>query len=314
MAKIVENNTNKSVDGTQIFKKDYTCSNENSKLEIEFNAKIDEKLRFLDKEIAKIRYQHDQNLALTIKNGNALDVNEVNENNFFNACEEHANKFGALTMKNEKSNANNLNVANSTYCKKYTIDDEIREFDLIVSGDLDEKLNEIIAYYREDEDLSDTEIVDIVLRVGFIRCYSMNYLSIKSKLFDLCEIERCIDLYSDMIEIVNDKSHLINENEIKVFENFWIKTGIIDALKEKKFHIANAKIDGISSISLNLAGQLLQHVEDCISVYHQKLELSAEEIIERMIRAAINYVHEKLSECCDTDELLENNIFAYDHE
>ena len=107
----------------------------------------------------------------------------------------------------------------------------------------------------------------------------------------------------------------INFNdEIKVFENFWIKTEIIDPLKEKKFHIANAKIDGISSISLNLAGQLLQHVEDCISVYHQKSERSADEILEIMIRVAINHVHNKLIECCDTDELLENNIFAYDHE
>ena len=257
-------------------------------------------------------YQKNQGDVITMSD-DLNDVQDVNEvNNSFNACEEHANNFGALKMKN--SNINNLNSVYNIYHKLYTKSDEIREFELVFNDELDDKLKEIIAYYREDEDLSDTEIVDIVLRVGFIRCYSMNYLSIKSKLFDLCEIERCIDLYSDMIEIVNDKSHLIDENEIKVFENFWIKTEIIDALKEKKFHIANAKIDGISSISLNLAGQLLQHVEDCISVYHQKLELSAEEIIERMIRAAINYVHEKLSECCDTDELLENNIFAYDHE
>ena len=257
-------------------------------------------------------YQKNQGDVITMSD-DLNDVQDVNEvNNSFNACEEHANNFGALKMKN--SNINNLNSVYNIYHKLYTKSDEIREFELVFNDELDDKLKEIIAYYREDEDLSDTEIVDIVLRVGFMHCYSMNYLSIKSKLFDLCEIERCIDLYSDMIEIVNDKSHLINENEIKVFENFWIKTEIIDALKEKKFHIANAKIDGISSISLNLAGQLLQHVEDCISVYHQKLELSAEEIIERMIRAAINYVHEKLSECCDTDELLENNIFAYDHE
>lgn len=249
---------------------------------------------------------------MTLDLNDVKDVNEVN--NSFNACEEHANKIGVLKMKNKKSNINNLNSVYSIYHKSYTKSDEIREFELVFNDELDDKLKEIIACYREDEDLSDTEIVDIVLRVGFMHCYSMNYLSIKSKLFDLCEIERCIDLYSDMIEIVNDKSHLINENEIKVFENFWIKTEIIDALKEKKFHIANAKTDGISSISLNLAGQLLQHVEDCISVYHQKSERSADEILEIMIRVAINHVHNKLSECCDTDELLENNIFAYDHE
>lgn len=257
-------------------------------------------------------YQKNQGDVITMSD-DLNDVQDVNEvNNSFNACEEHANNFGALKMKN--SNINNLNSVYNIYHKLYTKSDEIREFELVFNDELDDKLKEIIAYYREDEDLSDTEIVDIVLRVGFMHCYSMNYLSIKSKLFDLCEIERCIDLYSDMIEIVNDKSHLINENEIKVFENFWIKTGIIDALKEKKFHIANAKIDGISSISLNLAGQLLQHVEDCISVYHQKSERSADEILEIMIRVAINHVHNKLIECCDTDELLENNIFAYDHE
>jgi hypothetical protein len=257
-------------------------------------------------------YQKNQGDVITMSD-DLNDVQDVNEvNNSFNACEEHANNFGALKMKN--SNINNLNSVYNIYHKLYTKSDEIREFELVFNDELDDKLKEIIAYYREDEDLSDTEIVDIVLRVGFMHCYSMNYLSIKSKLFDLCEIERCIDLYSDMIEIVNDKSHLINENEIKVFENFWIKTEIIDALKEKKFHIANAKIDGISSISLNLAGQLLQHVEDCISVYHQKSERSADEILEIMIRVAINHVHKMLSECCDTDELLENNIFAYDHE
>jgi hypothetical protein len=257
-------------------------------------------------------YQKNQGDVITMSD-DLNDVQDVNEvNNSFNACEEHANNFGALKMKN--SNINNLNSVYNIYHKLYTKSDEIREFELVFNDELDDKLKEIIAYYREDEDLSDTEIVDIVLRVGFMHCYSMNYLSIKSKLFDLCEIERCIDLYSDMIEIVNDKSHLIDENEIKVFENFWIKTEIIDALKEKKFHIANAKIDGISSISLNLAGQLLQHVEDCISVYHQKSERSADEILEIMIRVAINHVHNKLIECCDTDELLENNIFAYDHE
>jgi hypothetical protein len=257
-------------------------------------------------------YQKNQGDVITMSD-DLNDVQDVNEvNNSFNACEEHANNFGALKMKN--SNINNLNSVYNIYHKLYTKSDEIREFELVFNDELDDKLKEIIAYYREDEDLSDTEIVDIVLRVGFMHCYSMNYLSIKSKLFDLCEIERCIDLYSDMIEIVNDKSHLINENEIKVFENFWIKTEIIDALKEKKFHIANAKIDGISSISLNLAGQLLQHVEDCISVYHQKSKRSTDEILEIMIRVAINHVHKMLSECCDTDELLENNIFAYDHE
>ena len=243
---------------------------------------------------------------MTLDLNDVKDVNEVN--NSFNACEEHAKKTGALKMKN--SNINNLNSVYNIYHKSYTKSDEIREFELVFNDELDDKLKEIIAYYREDEDLSDTEIVDIVLRVGFMLCYSMNYLSIKSTLFDLCEIERCIDLYSDMIEIVNDKSHLINENEIKVFENFWIKTEIIDPLKEKKFHIANAKIAGISSISLNVAGQLLQHVEDCISVYHQKSKRSADEILEIMIRVAINHVHKMLSECCDTDELLENNIFA----
>ena len=257
-------------------------------------------------------YQKNQGDVITMSD-DLNDVQDVNEvNNSFNACEEHANNFGALKMKN--SNINNLNSVYNIYHKLYTKSDEIREFELVFNDELDDKLKEIIAYYREDEDLSDTEIVDIVLRVGFMHCYSMNYLSIKSKLFDLCEIERCIDLYSDMIEIVNDKSHLIDENEIKVFENFWIKTEIIDPLKEKKFYIANAKIAGISSISLNLAGQLLQHVEDCISVYHQKSERSADEILEIMIRVAINHVHNKLIECCDTDELLENNIFAYDHE
>ena len=257
-------------------------------------------------------YQKNQGDVITMSD-DLNDVQDVNEvNNSFNACEEHANNFGALKMKN--SNINNLNSVYNIYHKLYTKSDEIREFELVFNDELDDKLKEIIAYYREDEDLSDTEIVDIVLRVGFMHCYSMNYLSIKSKLFDLCEIERCIDLYSDMIEIVNDKSHLIDENEIKVFENFWIKTEIIDPLKEKKFYIANAKIDGISSISLNLAGQLLQHVEDCISVYHQKSKRSTDEILEIMIRVAINHVHKMLSECCDTDELLENNIFAYDHE
>jgi hypothetical protein len=257
-------------------------------------------------------YQKNQGDVITMSD-DLNDVQDVNEvNNSFNACEEHANNFGALKMKN--SNINNLNSVYNIYHKSYTKSDEIREFELVFNDELDDKLKEIIAYYREDEDLSDTEIVDIVLRVGFMHCYSMNYLSIKSKLFDLCEIERCIDLYSDMIEIVNDKSHLIDENEIKVFENFWIKTEIIDPLKEKKFYIANAKIAGISSISLNLAGQLLQHVEDCISVYHQKSKRSTDEILEIMIRVAINHVHKMLSECCDTDELLENNIFAYDHE
>jgi hypothetical protein len=311
MAKIVENNTNKSVDGTQIFKKDYTCSNEKSKLEIEFNAKLDEKLRFLDEEIAKIRYQHDQNLALTIENGNALDVNEVN--NSFSACEEHANKIGVLTMKNENSNANNLNATRSTYCKKYTIDDEIREFELIVHGELDEKLKEIIEYYKESENLSEVDIVEIVLIFAIVRCYKFNYISVKSYLFKHSELFRDIDIYSDLIDVVEDKKHLINVDDIK-YQNFWIKTEYVDNEKERNLKVSKSQIDGILSISLNVAGQLLEHVEDCMSVYNKDFSWNTEESLERMVRVGINRVHDTLIECCNTDELLENDIFAYDHE
>ena len=77
-----------------------------------------------------------------MKTQNVNDVEAVTDVKIsFSACEEHANNFGALNMKNENSNANNLNVAKGVYRKEYTSDDDIREFELVVYGELDENLN-----------------------------------------------------------------------------------------------------------------------------------------------------------------------------
>jgi hypothetical protein len=149
MAKVVNENTNECVDGTQIFKKDYTSSNENSKFEIEFSERLDEKLNFLTKEIAKYRYAQDQDLALTIENGNALDVNEVNENNFFKACEEHAQNKESLNMINQ-----DINTLNKSTFNKYSQREGIESFELELSGELNRKLKHIIEYFEENKEIT----------------------------------------------------------------------------------------------------------------------------------------------------------------
>ena len=243
-----------------------------------------------------------------MKTQNVNDVEAVTDVKIlFNACE-HANTFGALNMNNS-----NVNVVNGVYRKEYTHGDEIREFELIVHGELDEKLKEIIEYYKESENLSEIDIVEIVLIFAIVRCYKFNYISVKSYLFKHSELFRDIDIYSDLIDVVEDKKHLINVDDIK-YKDFWIKTECINSEKERKLKVFSSRIDGILSISLNVVGQLLEHTEDCMSVYNQDFGWNTEESLERMVRVGINRVHDLLIECCDIDELLENDIFAYDHE
>jgi hypothetical protein len=250
-----------------------------------------------------------------MKTQNVNDVEAVTDVKIsFNVCEEHTKNVGALSMKNENSNINHLNAVSSTYYKKYTTDDEIREFKLIMHGDLDEKLKEIIEYYKKSENLSDNEIVNVVLRFGLVRCYKMNYISVKSYLFKIAELERFVDIYSDMIDIIDDKKHLINQSKLNIHENFWIKTEIFDVNREKIFNVSMPDIEDFSLVSLKIAGELLEYVEDSLSVYRQKFGWNTEQSIERMVRVGINRVYDTLIECCNTDELNENNIFSYDHE
>jgi hypothetical protein len=213
------------------------------------------------------------------------------------------------------NNMEALNMQNSgfdTYHKPYTKNDEIKEFSLSIGGVLNEKMKEIIQYYKAHEHLNDIEIVETVIRFGLIRSYKMSYLVVKSYLFKISELDRDVDMYSDAIVIVDDKKHLMNASDIK-YQNFWIKTEYPDELKEQQFQVSEPVLEDIDSISLKISGLLLSNVEDCMSVFQEEYNYSQKTTLELMIRVGINQVYELLCECCNIDELNHNDIFAYDH-
>lgn len=215
------------------------------------------------------------------------------------------NNQEALIMQNQ----NALNNVVNSYCKAYS-KSELSEFHLVLRGELDEKLKELIEYYKERENLNDIEIIEIVISHGLVRCYRMSYLLVKQYLFKISEVDRDVDIYEDMICIVEEKEDLISDAFIK-YENFWIKESL-DRYKQKQFNVTKTEIDDIVSISLTISGRLLRDVEDCLNVFHQEYNYSSEKTLAHMIRVGINHAHALLRECCSTSELIENDIFAYD--
>ncbi|MEN9896541.1 MAG: hypothetical protein RLZZ66_190 [Pseudomonadota bacterium] len=222
------------------------------------------------------------------------------------------NNHEALIMQNQNHDFNTLNAVN-TYCKSYPKTNELKEFNLSLRGELDEKLKEIIKYYQAREHLNDIEIIEIVIRHGLIRCYRMNYLLVKHHLFKISEIDRDVDIYDDAIFIVEEKEDLINTDIIK-YEKFWIKNEYHNPFKEKQFNVKEPEIEDLLSLSLTISGILLQEVEDCMSVFHQEYNYSPEKSLEHMLQVGINNAFKLVGKGCSTAELIENDIFAYDNE
>jgi hypothetical protein len=249
-----------------------------------------------------------------MKTQNVNDAQDVNEvNNSFSACEEHANNLGALNMKNENSNANNFNGVYSIYRKSFAENDEIREFELVLRGDLDDKLKEIITYYKQSENATDIDIVDVVSRVGMMRCYMMCQMLVKSYFFKRSELDREFDIYISDEDIVDNKKHLIDvsgsENDI-----FWAKHEDPDPKKSKIFSVSTTEIDDISSMSFNISDVLSIYIEDCMGVFSDAYQYSADKTLSLMIQVGINRVYHCLSECFMLAELYENEIYGCDYD
>jgi hypothetical protein len=222
------------------------------------------------------------------------------------------NKHEALIMQNQNSSFNTLNAVN-TYCKPYPKFQGLKDFSLSLRGELDEKLKKIIKYYKAREHLNDIEIIEIVIQHGLVRCYKMSYLFVKYHLFKISEIDRDVDIYDDVIYIVEEKEDLINSDIIK-YEKFWIKNEYHNPFHEKRFNVTGTYIKDIVSLSLTICGILLEQVEDCMSVFHQEYNYSPEKSLEHMLQVGINNAFELVGKGCSTAELIENNIFELDYE
>ena len=247
-----------------------------------------------------------------MKTKNVNDVEAVTDVKIsFSACEEHANNLGALNMKNENSNANNFNGVYSIYRKSLAETDEIREFELVLRGDLDDKLKEIITYYKQSENATDIDIVDVVSRVGMMRCYMMCQMLVKSYFFKISELDLDFDLYTDEEDIVDNKKHLIDVNENHVF---WAKHEDPDPKKSKIFSVSTTEIDDISSMSFNISDVLSIYIEDCMGVFSDAYQYSADKTLALMIQVGINRVYHCLSECFMLAELYENEIYGCDYD
>ena len=247
-----------------------------------------------------------------MKTQNVNDVKAVTDVKIsFSVCEEHANTLGALNMKNENSNANNLNGVYSIYRKSLAETDEIREFELVLSGNLDDKLKEIITYYKQSENATDIDIVDVVSRVGIMRCYMMCQMLVKSYFFKISELDLDFDLYTDEEDIVDNKKHLIDVSGSDVF---WAKHEDPDPKKSKIFSVSTTEIDDISSMSFNISDVLSIYIEDCMSVFSDAYQYSAEKTLSLMLQVGVNRVYHCLSKCFTLAELNENEIYGCDYD
>ena len=311
MAKVVNENTNECVDGTQIFKKDYTSSNENSKFEIEFSEKLDEKLNFLTKEIAKYRYAQDLDLALTSENGNALDVNEVNENNFFNASDENAKNEEALNMINQDwFESNNINTLDKSTFKKHSQRYGIESFELELSSDLNRKLKHIIDHFVEYEKIKPLEIAENVMIFGITRCHIMSYWQAKTYLFMQSEVFRNIDIFSDTIRHVDEKLADCSGSTIK-YKDIFIKNDYADdyeTINISKYFETDAEINGFN---IALTGHLKNVFKELSEIWFQKYDMNSAKCLEYAIQVGINSVYDMPHDEYEFADLL-RDVCMYD--
>ena len=316
MAKVVNENTNECVDGTQIFKKDYTSSNENSKFEIDFSERLDEKLNFLTKEIAKIRYQHDQDLALTIENDNALDVNEVNENNFFNACEEHAQNKESLNMINQdRFEGNSINTLNKSTFNKYSQREGIESFELELSGELNRKLKHIIEYFEENKEITPLQSVEQVIVFGIKRSNLMSFWQFKTYMFMQSEVFKNIKIAGDPFCYAINNWNIDDDISFK-YKNYLILDRVSDYDEELKLSKNFEEGNEINAFNFTLTGNLRTQFLDLSEIWSVNYGISKVKTLEYAIEIAINYIYELVSdyeheEIYDINELIDN-VFSYD--
>ena len=310
MAKVVDTSTKKSVDEMQIFKKDYTSSNENSKFEIEFSERLDEKLNFLTKEIAKYRYAQDQDLALTIENGNALDVNEVNENNFFNACEEHAQNKESLNMINQ-----DINTLNKSTFNKYSQREGIESFELELSGELNRKLKHIIEYFEENKEITPLQSVEQVIVFGIKRSNLMSFWQFKTYMFMQSEVFKNIKIAGDPFCYAINNWNIDDDISFK-YKNYLILDRVSDYDEELKLSKNFEEGNEINAFNITLTGNLRSQFLDLSEIWSINYGISKVKTLEYAIEIAINYIYELVSdydheEIYDINELIDN-VFSYD--
>lgn len=310
MAKVVDTSTKKSVDEMQIFKKDYTSSNENSKFEIEFSERLDEKLNFLTKEIAKYRYAQDQDLALTIENGNALDVNEVNENNFFNACEEHAQNKESLNMINQ-----DINTLNKSTFNKYSQREGIESFELELSGELNRKLKHIIEYFEENKEITALQSVEQVIVFGIKRSNLMSFWQFKTYMFMQSEVFKNIKIAGDPFCYAINNWNIDDDISFK-YKNYLILDRVSDYDEELKLSKNFEEGNEINAFNITLTGNLRSQFLDLSEIWSINYGISKVKTLEYAIEIAINYIYELVSdydheEIYDINELIDN-VFSYD--
>jgi hypothetical protein len=316
MAKVVDNSTKKSVDGMQIFKNDYTSSNENSTFEIEFSEKLDEKLNLLTKEIAKIRYQHDQDLALTIENDNALDVNEVNENNFFNAREERAQNKEALNMKNQdRFDSNNINTLNKSTFKKHAKREGIESFELELSSNLNIKLQNVIQYFEDFKGLTHLGSVEKVIMFGISRCHLMSYWQFKTDMFMQSEVFKNIEIEGDAFCYAMKNWDIDDDIKFK-YKNYLLRDRVSDYEEELKLIKNFENADEINAFNITLAGNLKSQFLDLSEIWLINYGISEVKTLEYAIRVGINYVYELVidddyEEVFNINDMIDS-VFSYD--
>jgi hypothetical protein len=244
---------------------------------------------------------------MATNNENYIRSADVNTN--FNSLN---NNQEALNMQNQNSSFDTLNEV-STYHKFHPKLDEIKEFKLSVDGELNEKLREIVRCYSIIEHLDSTEVAEVVMRFGLMRCYKMSSLLVKSYLFKISELDRDVDMYKDSVIVAEDKEYLIEAGDIK-YQNFWSKNEFADLLEEKQFIVTEFSAEEIVSMSLKVSGDLLIYLEDCINVFQREYGYSQQKTLEQIVVVGINQVYKLLNLYMSVAELNENNDFIYDIE
>jgi hypothetical protein len=159
------------------------------------------------------------------------------------------------------------------------------------------------------QNVNDVAVTDV--KISFSVCEehanTLGALKMKNENSSANNLNGVYSIYRKSLAETIDVS--ASENDV-----FWAEHEDPDPKKSKIFSFSTTEIDDISSMSFNTSDVLSIYIEDCMSVFSDAYQYSADKTLALMIQVGINRVYHCLSECFMLAELYENEIYGFDYD